>query len=96
MAAGKIVSIVRAKHNLLDRIRAADAVSHETSVPLAPANRWEQRHLTKLRRGGVLRHAGDGHYWLDMPRFRRWQKIRYVQVGVAIAVAVATLAELVH
>ncbi|WP_309602119.1 hypothetical protein [Sphingomonas sp.] len=85
MATTAAALMAKARRDVVSHFMAANAVSAESAVAYAPGRNIRQREFERLCDAGVIRAAGDGRYWIDVPRFEEWSRSRRRRVILAIA-----------
>ncbi len=73
---------------------AANAVSAESAVTYEPGRNIRQRQFDRMRDAEVIRTAGEGRYWIDVPRYDQWSRGRRKRIGIALG-AIAVIGGLI-
>lgn len=88
--------VTRAQTGIVERLRAAGAITPQHAAALSPARRGERRVLERMVKFGAVVAAREGHYWLDeraLPHFRKEELARLLGAlavaGFAAAGAIA-------
>jgi len=78
---------------------AADAVSPDQAVAFEPNSYVKHRAFARWQRAGVLREAGAGRWYLDVPSYAeamRGRRRRVLAVGLIGGLVAAGVAMLAH
>jgi len=90
---------VRARGTVAPQFLARHALSGPDAIPFAPATPREVKAFAALLGQGAVRPAGEGRYYLDLPRYRLVEEARtrrLVPIAIGLAVAGAALAMLFY
>ena len=84
MATTAAAVMAKARRDVVSHFRGANAVSPASAIPYEPGRRIGQRQFERLCDSGVIRAADDGRYWVDVPRYDKWSRVRRRRVGLAV------------
>ncbi|UZK66084.1 hypothetical protein [Sphingomonas sp. M1-B02] len=62
--------IVRARRKIVGHFFVHHAISAEDAVAYVPQRRIIQHQFDRMRRGGVIREASPGRYWIDLAAYQ--------------------------
>ena len=83
------IVIRRTEERIHGQLADAGAFSAESAVQLSASRSLESRRLQHLIRGGAVRPAANGHYYLDAEGWNKYQSNRKRRVLLAVSVLVA-------
>jgi len=92
MVDGSSARAARARRELVNQLKRADATSQDKAVPLEVTGRVEERVLRRLLRKEVIRPGARGGYWLDLERYADCQRRILIFVVGAILVTAGIMA----
>lgn len=98
---GNVVPIVaaaaaRARRRVINHFCVWHAVSPDQAIEYSPPSLIEQRQFDRMLKGGVIKAAQPGLYWVDLAASeaadeRRRRKLVPLVIGACVAIAVALM-----
>jgi hypothetical protein len=88
--------VAAAMRRVTSHLMTNNAVSADSAIYYVPDRRIRQRVLDRLVRRGVIVETEPDHYYIDVPAYEEWRRIRRKRVafamsGVAAIAAIAAL-----
>jgi hypothetical protein len=78
MATAAAAIVARARREVEELFWDNEAFSPDRAVEFEPRMPVQQRYLEQLIGEGIVHEAAPGHYWFDLPAYKRTQKERFV------------------
>jgi hypothetical protein len=82
--------LVAKRRRMLRTFRAAGADTDSRAIAM-DSNGLAGWWLRRLAGGGVLKRTTGGLYWLDKQEYSRYRRVRFVRVGVVLAIGVIAM-----
>ena len=92
MTVATIGLISKARRKILDHFLLADAVSPESAIRFVPEDHWQDRQFAQFQERAIVRPVGIDRYWIDVPRYRRWENLLRLRVLIVAGAALAMFA----
>lgn len=99
MATAAAAALAKARRDIQHEFFRQDAVRPDRAIAFDPDRHMERRVFERWIASGVIRREADGRYWLDVVAYddevqNRYKRLRLIMIGLAIALAIAILANI--
>lgn len=84
--------MAKARRDVVGHFMTSNAVSRESAVGYEPSRRMQRRMFERMQRDGVLVAAGDGRWFIDIPRYHESVGSRRKRVIGAVGAVILTVA----
>lgn len=99
MATAAAAALAKARRDIQHEFFRQDAVRPDRAIAFDPDRHMQRRVFDGWMASGVIRREADGRYWLDVVAYddevqNRYKRLRLIMIGLAIALAIAILANI--